>query len=45
MATIALVTPLAALDVPSEQTDVLPASTDKLTVSPEEDSAATVNAP
>jgi hypothetical protein len=44
MATTALVTPLATLGVPTEQTDVLPASTDNATVSPEVDCAATVNA-
>jgi hypothetical protein len=44
MATTALVTPLATLGVPSEQTPMLLESTAKETVSPEVDWAATVNA-
>ncbi len=40
----ALVTPPATLGVPNEQTPMLLASTDKATVNPELDSAATVNA-
>ena len=44
IATVALVTPPATLGGPSEQTDALPASTDSVTVNPEVDCAATVNA-
>jgi hypothetical protein len=41
--TVALVTPPAKLGVPSEQIPVLLESTDKVTVSPEVDAAATLN--
>jgi hypothetical protein len=41
--TVALVTPLATLGVPCEQTLVLFASTDSVTVRPELESAATGN--
>jgi hypothetical protein len=41
--TVALVTPPATLEVPSEQTDVLVESTDNTTVSPDVDCAATGN--
>jgi hypothetical protein len=44
MVTVALVTPLATLGVPSEQTPVLLPSTDRVTVSPESDCAPTVKA-
>jgi hypothetical protein len=39
--TVALVTPPAVLDVPSEHTDVLPEPSDSVTVNPEVDCAAT----
>jgi hypothetical protein len=41
--TVALVTPPDTLDVPSEHTDVLPESTDNVTVKPDVDFAATGN--